>query len=395
MPERLSAPFFALVITLLGGCGGGGGAPPAPASCAAATISQCVASQKACAADAEGDRCVDCPAGQYAAVSGSCEAIDGAPLSHDFSEFTVKPGEEVLGLCQSWTLNNPAEIWVSAVELTQDDASHHSNWTFVPDDQYAGPDGVWKCDDRNYSQLDAALVGGVLYAQSTQAAHEVQHFPNGAAVRIPPYARIIGDVHLLNTGQDAVTGHVKLTVYDLPKADVKVKLVPFHLDYLGLDLPPHAASRFTGDCAVGKEMPGGTLGFSLYYALPHTHALATRFFLSAVGGKHDQESLIEVDGFTKEAHGRAYDPPIDLHDATGLRFGCQYENPRAVEVKWGFGDQEMCEVLGFIDGTRAFESDVPNAVAAGQDTSVQLFTGDCSTTSFPWDNSKPGGPGPM
>ncbi len=394
MEQRRVSLAVGLLLLTLPGCSGEGGTPLPRDTCAAATISQCLGSQQACAPDSAGGHCIACGDGQYAALSGSCEAIDGTQTSHDFAMFTVMPGQEVLGLCQSWTLNNPEEIWVNAVELTQDDASHHSNWTFVPDDQYKGPDGVWNCDDRNYSQLDAALSGGVLYAQSTQATHEVQKFPNGAAVRIPPYARIIGDVHLLNTGATPITGHVSLTLYSVPASEVKVKLVPFHLTYDGLNIPPHATSRFTGDCAVGKEL-GGTLGFDVYYVLPHTHALATRFFFDAVGGKNDGLSLIEVDGFTKEAHGRAYDPPVDLKDATGLRFGCEYFNPRSDYVKWGFGDQEMCELLGFADGTRAFESTVDSAAPAGTEKDIQLFTGDCATLAFPWDHNKPGGPGPM
>ena len=73
----------------------------------------------------------------------------------DFAEFSVDPGEEVLGLCQSWTLHNPNEIWVNAVELTQDEASHHSNWLFVPSDKYDGDDGVWDCAERGYTEFDA------------------------------------------------------------------------------------------------------------------------------------------------------------------------------------------------------------------------------------------------
>jgi len=69
---------------------------------------------------------------------------------------------------------------------------------------------VWTCTDRQYSQLDAALVGGVLYTQSTQASQELQQFPNSAAVRIPPYSRVIGDIHLLNTGTTTVTGHSRV-----------------------------------------------------------------------------------------------------------------------------------------------------------------------------------------
>jgi hypothetical protein len=391
---RLTPLALVLLPALLAGCS----SDPAvgtPADPCASLVSECVGKQQACVSDAAGARCEACGADQYAAASGSCEAIGGTPLAHDFTPFTTKAGEEILGLCQSWTLNNAEEMWVNAVQLDQDVASHHSNWTFVPDDDYAGPDGVWMCGDRNYSQLTAALDGGVLYAQSTQAKHEVQKFPGGAAVRIPPYSRIIGDVHLLNTSMESITGHARLTMFTLPVADVKVKLVPFHLTYDGLDIPPHATSRFTGDCFVRANFPDSKLAMKIYYILPHTHALATKFFTKVLGGPDDGTSLLEVEGFSSDAHGRSFDPPIDMAKANGISFGCQYFNPRSQDVKWGFGDQEMCELLGFADSSTGFESTVATAVPAGMDGDVQLFTGDCSTLAFPWDNMKPGGPGPM
>jgi len=393
MSRKALFALLALAVPAVTGCSNAETmmAPPDPC---ASMIADCAGKQQACVSDGATARCEACAAGQYAAASGSCEAIAGTAIPHDFATFTTKPGEEVLGRCQSWTLNNAEELWINAVELDQDEASHHSNWTFVPDDKFDGPDGVWDCKDRSYDQLTAALVGGVLYAQSTQAAHEVQKFPNGAAVRVPPYSRVIGDVHLLNTTQSEVSGHLSLTLYSLALADVKVKLAPFHLTYDGLDIPPHATSRFTGDCSLAEKFPNGKLDMKVYYALPHTHALATRFFLDVLGGPDDKKSLIEVDGFTKEAHGLAYDPPIDLSPADGLSFGCQYENPRSDAVQWGFGDQEMCEVLGFADSATAFESRVPDATAAGADGDVQLFTGSCGTLAFAWDFNKPGGPGP-
>lgn len=198
MPLSPSTLALAVSALLAAGCSQGT-AGPSPADACKSLVAECVGKQQACVADAAGARCEACADGQYAAASGACEAIGGAALAHDFAPFTTKPGEEILGLCQSWTINNPTEMWVNAVQLDQDVASHHSNWTFVPDDQFTGTDGVWMCQDRKYSQLTAALAGGVLYAQSTQATHEVQRFPNGAAVRVPPYSRIIGDVHLLNT----------------------------------------------------------------------------------------------------------------------------------------------------------------------------------------------------
>src|SRR5205807_9881722 len=47
--------------------------------------------------------------------------------------------------------------------------------------------------------------------------------------------------------------------------------------------------------------------------------------------------------------------PIYLAGADGLRFGCEFENPRDASVHWGFGDQEMCEYLGFAESGRSEE----------------------------------------
>jgi hypothetical protein len=395
-PARALAAFSLLVA----GCApapatdGSGAAPDMSPTGCAALRDACLANQLACSETSGAAKCIACPTGQYAALDGNCATLTGTPLKHDFSDFTTMPGQEVLGLCQSWTLDNATELWVNAVELDQNEASHHSNWTFVPNTEFPGPDGVWNCDDRHYSQLDAALAGGVLYAQSTQSTHEVQHFPNGAAVRIPPYARIIGDVHLLNASTAAVTGHVTLSIYTLAPADVKVKLVPFHLQFEALTIPPHSVSRHSTDCDVGQAFEGGTgtrWDLKLYYLLPHMHALGSRFFVGVNGGKLDGKTILDVGGGGNEPHGRAYDPPVDLTGADGFRFGCEHTNPRDQPVAWGFGDQEMCELLGFADTSKAFESSVVKVVPVGSDGAIQLFSGTCGNIILPWDPNKPGG----
>jgi hypothetical protein len=395
MGHLLATALLALLLASCASDAARGDASAEPATpCSAAKISECVGSQQACVSDAQGARCVACSEGQYAALTGQCEPLGGDPMPHDFAAFTTMPGEEVLGLCQSWTLNNAEELWINGVVLEQDEASHHSNWTFVPDDKFDGPDGVWRCSERKYNELDAALGGGVLYAQSTQTPREVQRFPTGAAVRVPPYSRIIGDVHLLNATTAPITGHARLTLHRLPASDVTVKLVPFHLTYNGLNLPPHAVSRFTGNCAMDSYFPDQTLGIKVYYILPHTHALATRFFLDVLGGPHDGETLLETGKYDSGSHGRAFDPPFDMTGAEGFSFGCQYLNPRGESVKWGFGDQEMCELLGFAESPASFESRIETALEDGADGDVKLYSGKCLTLTFPWDFQKPGGSGP-
>ena len=356
-------------------------------------VDQCLINQQTCGLEGGSPKCMPCPSGRYASAEG-CLPIGGTALSHEFPDQTTASGQEIKGMCRSWTLENDTELWVNAVELEQDESSHHSNWMFVEDTEFDGPDGIWKCSDRGYNQLSAALSGGVLYAQSTQAVREVQKFPDGVVVRLPPRARIVSDIHVLNVTPATVTGNVKLTIYAIPPEEVSVKLTPFHVTYDELAIPPHATSRFSGVCELDSQfqnVTGTPFAPKIHYVLPHTHALGTRFFLEVSGGPNDGQSIIDVRGFNGEARGRQYIPPLDLAGATGLRFGCEFENPRDDEVNWGFGDQEMCEALGFAESPVVFESRIYEANPDGADGEIQLFTGPCSTLALPWDPNLPGG----
>jgi hypothetical protein len=381
---------------LIAGCGSDEPLPgnvQLDAACAS-LIDECRVDQMTCRIAGGVPRCTPCSPGQYVDEDGLCKALTGESWLHDFPELTTAGLEEILDVCRSWTLNNPTELWVNAVELEQNEASHHSNWMFAPQDRYPGPDGLWPCRERGYDQLSAALSGGVLYAQSTQAAREVQKFPDGVAIRIPPYSTVLSAVHTLNTSRESVTGHIRLKIFTVPAQEVKVKLAPFHLSYDELDIPAHSRARFSGTCELdSKYVAAGRTGFDaqIYWILPHTHALGRRFFLELVGGPNDGQKLIDVQGFNGEARGRTYRPPVDVRGATGLRFGCEFDNPRDENVVWGFGDQEMCECLGFADSAIGFESRISTVEPEGSEGDLLSFTGACNTAAFPWDQNKAGG----
>jgi len=78
----------------------------------------------------------------------------------------------------------PPELWVSSITQRNDGAYHHANWFFVPDDQYELPDGTWSCSTNKFSEVAAALLGGYLFAMSTQSHEETQQLPTGNAIRI-------------------------------------------------------------------------------------------------------------------------------------------------------------------------------------------------------------------
>jgi hypothetical protein len=329
----------------------------------------------------------------------ACEPSAPAPgcssFSHSFGTQTVAAGQEVGSLCQSWTLDNPTEWWVDTVTLHNDGAYHHSNWFFVPNTDFTLPDGAWDCTSNMFDETTAAVEGGVLYAQSTQAKDETQQFPPGVAVRIPPYSRVIGSTHLLNTANATLTTSLSLTIGTIAATDVNVKLTPFRLTYHDLHIPAQASAQFTSGCDLKTATPMGGNPFALkvYYVLPHYHKLGILFSLAVLGGPNDGMALDSITGFNAEARGKTFDPPVDVSGANGFTFTCGYQNPTTSPVGWGIGNQEMCEMLGFADSAMAYDAKVndgTNMVGATQG-GVVMNTGPCSVIALPWTQDKPGG----
>ena len=330
----------------------------------------------------------------------ACDPMQEAcALERVVSTIEVPPGVEDEDKCQSWTLNNPTELWVSSITQHNDGAYHHANWYFVPDNEYALPDGAWSCSEHDFDELVAALLGGYLFALSTQSVTETQALPAGAAVRIPPYSRVIGYSHLLNASDVPVRTSMKLAIHTLPPSEVQAKLAPARIQYFDLELDPMKSSSFTTECLIDtahQSSLGAPLQYELYYTLAHYHNLGVYTQLEIAGGPRDGEVLMRHEGYG-EAFGRAIDPPIDLGQigARGVRFTCGFTNPRGVPVGWGIGDQEMCVIALQARTNLAWAGDVNRGtgeqVGVSPTGEVQ-YQGPCSLTAFPWDHEKPGGP---
>lgn len=273
-----------------------------------------------------------------------------AALTHDFGPYELGPGEEVASQCVSWTLDNDESLWVSDVTISNSGAYHHSNWFVVPEDLFAGPDGYWRCRDREFSELGAAVAGTVLFAQSTQSQIETQSFVEGAVIKVPPRHKVVAGVHMLNPSFRTITTEFRMTLGLMHPRNVEVLLKPFRLSYYELDIPANSEARYRAECdlqSIASEGLGGAdLELELYWVLPHYHYRGNYFRAEIVGGPRDGELLHGIDRFDAEANGKMLDPPIDLSDATGLRMTCGFDNPTDEEIGWGIGDQEMCVMLG-------------------------------------------------
>jgi hypothetical protein len=313
----------------------------------------------------------DAPPDPHAAAAPDA-AAPALAFAHTFPDATVRAGEEQAGGCRSATIGNATELAINLVTLGQNEALRASSWYAVPEALFPGPDGEWPCSSRGFSG-DAAIAGGgvLLYRQSVDATTENQQFAPGVAIRIPAGAKLVADIHRLNRDDGPITGRATIQLFSITDATTLLK--PILVAYAGLELPPRTTSRFSGTCDVTADR--------VHYAQPNARDLATRVFAHVVGGPRDGTPLIDLAGpIPGGARGLSTSPPLDLTGATGIRFGCEYVNPRDQYVHFGLGDQEMCDVLAFVEAPAAATGVITSANAAGTDGDVLLYTGACTVT---------------
>ena len=298
------------------------------------------------------------------ACSESSAPADLVPsMTHTFEAIDVDVNQERSGVCQSWNFDNDEPLLVSKVRQTNDGAWHHSNWYFVPEDVFAGPDGTWDCEERGFDTVNAGLAGGVFFAQSTQALTELQAFPDGAAIEIPPRHKLVGDVHLVNISGSPLSTSLTFDIETMDEEDVDVRLTPIAFTNTALDIEPQAQSHFGMTCNV--EMAPS---YNIYYVLAHYHEWGNYFRLSFVDEDESERTVFELATSAGEALGSVIDPPLSSDGAPGLRFECGYYNNTDRRLRYGLGGQEMCVFLAYSDANLTLAATSTTNTALGSDT---------------------------
>jgi len=222
---------------------------------------------------------------------------------------------------------------------------HRSTFVWVDDASYPGPDGTWLCAERGFDPFLAAAAGGVIFAQSTGTVSDEHAFPRGVAFEVPAHARIIGDVHLLNSESMAGTTRIGFEIDTLPPAEVTVQLQPMAFSNTTLDIPAGSMTRARMQCVTGQS------DFEIYYVLPHFHSTGVEIRVGAVGGPMDGQNLWSARGGYGEVLGEMLDPPITVQDALGLEITCDYHNTTGDRLSYGPAE-EMCIALMYATGNK-------------------------------------------
>lgn len=307
-------------------------------------------------------------------------------LAHSFDTVRVEAGEEKTWICQAWHLDNEVPLYVKEVRAANGGAVHHSNWFAVPRTAFRAPEGTWGCDEANFNELVAGVVGTVFFAQSTQATAETQRFPEGTTLMIPPHSVIIVEAHFLNATSSRVDTALEVEFDAVPSSESGTHLAPLALTYYDLRLPPRSQSSFTSDCNladVSMRARGHGIDFNVYYMLPHYHYWATGMRVELIGGPRDGELLFESNAAVGEPAGVTFEQPINVAGITGLRFSCSYDNPGDDRINWGFSDGEMCVLLAYTDADLKFVGGAQESTRLADDGSgVARFTSPCQALGF-------------
>jgi hypothetical protein len=310
---------------------------------------------------------------------------DRASVTHSFGIRSLAPREETEP-CIQWTLENEQAIYIEAVTLANDGGFHHSNWFVVPEDLYPGEDGYFACWERGFTELEAAVQGTVLTAQSTQSRYERMELPPGVVIKVPPRHKLIAGGHLLNLADAHYDTELRVTLDIVHPREVEVVAAPFRLTYYDLDIPPFTEARFTSTCNLAnayENASGRPLDIQLYYVLPHYHYLGNYFDLTVRGGPRDGESVFRLDGFDAGANGAPFPDPIDLTGAEGFTFTCGFDNWTDKNIGWGIGDQEMCVMLGLADSAVLMDGTAASNQVVGTDGEILLNQSSCNVLGLP------------
>jgi hypothetical protein len=310
---------------------------------------------------------------------------DRASVTHSFGVQSLGPLEETEP-CIQWTLDNDQAIYIEAVTLANDGGFHHSNWFIVPEELFAGEDGFFPCSERGFTELEAAVQGTVLTAQSTQSRFERMELPAGVVIKAPPRHKVIAGGHLLNLADADYDTELRMTLDIVHPREVEVVAAPFRLTYYDLDIPAFTEARFTSTCDLAdtyEDASGQPIDLQLYYVLPHYHYLGNYFDLTVAGGPRDGESVFRLDSFDGGANGAAYPQPIDLTGAEGFTFTCGYDNWTDKQIGWGIGDQEMCVMLGLADSAVLMDGTAGNNQVVGTAGEILLNESSCGVLGRP------------
>jgi Copper type II ascorbate-dependent monooxygenase, C-terminal domain len=194
-------------------------------------------------------------------------------------------------------------------------------------------------DKLGFEECDTAFRSGWQPMFVTGAGSSKLELPSDAGHKLAKGTRLVIQMHLLNTAEEAVKSKVVIQMRRSTHANPR----PVNTYILGtatVKLPPGQKTDLTGDCKVRENV-------QLIAGFPHMHMLGTAMRLEVGPSADSLKEVFKREPFSFDAQNiEALDLKLKSGDLT--RITCSYNNTTAAEVTYGESTRnEMCYFIGF------------------------------------------------
>jgi hypothetical protein len=274
--------------------------------------------------------------------SGDDDATGGADASTQppaekyeiaWGPITVPSGTENVQ-CVNVRLGNDVPVKIRQITNALGNASHHfivykTNET----EEYSTP--------RNCNSIESLVNAETgVPLMITQKAEETLTLPDGVAFELEANQMIKLELHYINASDTPQQLRVDSTFVPMAEADFE-----FAADFMFMgnpDIEIGPGQSFT----LGPSffpMPWELLGAKIFGVTGHEHQWGTNVYVEVTDGV-TSTPIYDLPNFNwDEPETVYYAPPIELPEAGGFRFTCEWENKSNRSVGFGEGvDDEMC-----------------------------------------------------
>jgi len=252
---------------------------------------------------------------------------------YQVSMTTMAPAGTEIWTCQISELPNQGWLDVGEVRSVQSPGVHHMDISTLIFTDIEFEAGVYDCNDvyRQYPQLmDDAMV---LYA--AQRADQKIVLPAGTVAHLPPHLKVMHELHYVNGTEEDAEVFSKINMYrtTVPATE---SIWGGAVRDTNLTVPPGDSVEWTR-CVMTDDV-------DVLFLSSHTHQLATSVEVRPFDGTATGDVLYTNTDWRSPAL-ETFAQPLHVAKGSGFEFSCNYRNPTAETVHWGFrAADEMCQI---------------------------------------------------
>ena len=218
------------------------------------------------------------------------------------------------------------DVYIAGFEAVAPPGSHHT--VLSAGATPLGTDGVSECtsNEHNFENMVFETANGVNGFE----------MPEGVAVKLVAGEQLNFNIHVMNTGDSALTGVSAVKFKPADPATIEQYARSIYVGKLGIELPPQQETTLSSDCPLATDV-------TAFGVLPHMHAAGAHMTVAAQGAGEEQQMLFDED--FELATTKRYYPidPVSLKADDVLQVTCTWFNATNETIYWGEAiSDEMC-----------------------------------------------------